>query len=50
MKGKHEPEKQFKENHIYLSSNIPCETAQRHNGCNGFEKKKKKIQLNCKLA
>ena len=39
MKAKHEPEKQLKENHVYISSNIPCETAHRHHGCNGFTKK-----------
>ena len=28
-------------NHTYISSNIPCERATKHYGCNGYKRRKK---------
>ena len=39
MKAKHEPDNQLKENHVYISSNIPYETAKQHHGYNGYGNK-----------
>lgn len=42
MKEKNQVNLNVEPQHVYISSNIPCETAIRHHGCNGYQTKRRR--------
>ena len=42
MKSKQQLNLNVEQQHVYISSNIPCETATRHHGCNGYRTKRQR--------
>ena len=42
MKEKNQGNLNVEPQHVYISSNIPCETAIRHHGCNGYQTKRRR--------